>query len=357
MDAAAYPTLAFLGAPQATTAAREILRGAARKHGFFCVDLREVFEKTMGSALPGRRLFLDYCHLTLEGIGLAMAAVAAEVLSLSGMPFSIPGFSIPEISPEAEATARFGAAIHSAHRLLTVDPKQPILEHWCQAALDASPGIEEAMRDLAEARCAPCPAVLTAAQQRNLASPYRLLLQHGWRWDYLDADLLEALPGDHPFPVQREGTDLTEPPWLWEPLERFYPEVMSSEDLSSPAYLRSPWPETGFCLVCDSIQDVALDLTLRSPGRNGQVAVAVNGKTAGTVETAERWSRCSLRIPKELLRRGLNRLTLRWPELPPAGDNPLGPAIARLELGIAANLHPVFGEVWSLIAAPCSISG
>ena len=82
VDAAAYPTLAFLGAPQATTAAREILRDTARRHGFSLVDLREVF----ATPLPGRRLFLDYCHLTSEGIDVAMAAVAAEVLHLSGMP-------------------------------------------------------------------------------------------------------------------------------------------------------------------------------------------------------------------------------------------------------------------------------
>ncbi len=34
VDAAAYPTLAFLSAPQATTAARELLTDAARRHGF-----------------------------------------------------------------------------------------------------------------------------------------------------------------------------------------------------------------------------------------------------------------------------------------------------------------------------------
>ena len=46
------------------------------------------------------------------------------------------------ISPEAEAVARFGAAVHTAHRLLSTGSKRPILEHWCEAALDASPGIE-----------------------------------------------------------------------------------------------------------------------------------------------------------------------------------------------------------------------
>lgn len=378
IDAAAYPTLAFLSAPQATTAVRELLRRAADRHGFFPVDLQEVFASYTGSPLPDRRLFLDYCHLTSEGMHVAMAAVAAQVLNLSGMMREdtdwqslLPRLPAPDVSPEAEATARFGAAIHTAHRLLPVTAKGPILEHWCQAALEASPGIAAAMLDLAEARCAPCPAVLTAALRRNFASPYRLLLQHGWRWDHLDADLLEAIQAvleRRGLPVRdrivsrlleshglrEEGTDLAEPPYLWEPLERFYPEVMRFDDLPERATLRFPGLEASFCLVCGAGRDVDLEATLRlpSPGeRRGRVRFAVNGREAGGVEAAERWSRSSLRLDRECLRPGLNRLTLCWP--PPAeGAGALQAATERLEQGIAADLHPVFGEVFSLLARP-----
>jgi hypothetical protein len=298
------------------------------------------------------------------------------------MPFSIPALPTPAISPEAEATARLGAAVHTAHRLLTVGPKRPILEHWCQAALDASPGIEEAMLDLIEARCAPCPAVLTAAQQRNLASPYRLLLQHGWRWDHLDAELIEALQAvlerrgrptgeritrllleHHEISDQgeegQEGTDLTEAPFLWEPLERFYPEVMRFADLSERATFRSPWPESSFCLVCNAERaerDVEVEPTLRLPAalpgasRRGRVRIAVNGEEVGGMDATERWSRSSLLVPRSSLKPGLNRLSLRWPPPETDGGAALQAAVERLELGIAADLHPVFGEVFSLIA-------
>lgn len=380
VDAAAYPTLAFLSAPQATTPARELLTDAARRHGFARADLREVFAAHTGSPLPDRRLFLDYCHLTSEGIHVAMAAAAAEVLNLSGMLDEdvdwrglLPRLPPPAISPEAEATARLGAAVHTAHRLLSVGPKGPILEHWCEAALDASPGVEEAMLDLLAARCAPCPAVMTKAQRRNLDSPYRLTLQHGWRWDYLDADLIEALCVvlerrgrpvrdevarqllEH-HGLRAEGTDLTQPPYLWEPLERFYPEVMRFEDLSERATFRSPWPESSFCLVCDATRDVELELTARLPlvgdsgNRWGRIGVAVNGEETGGVDATERWTRALLRIDRGRLRPGLNRLTLRWPSPSSQGEALLQAARERLELGIAADLHPVFGEVFSLVA-------
>jgi hypothetical protein len=380
VDAGTYPVLAFLSAPQATTTAREILRDASRRHGFICIDLRQIFVEHTGSLLPDRRLFLDYCHLTLDGIQVAMAAVAAAVLNLSGMldketdwQALLGELRAPAISPEAEATARLGAAIHTAHRLLPVGAKGPLLEHWCEAALDASPGIAETMLDLVAARCAPCPAVLTAAQQRNLASPYRLLLQHGWRWDHLDADLIEAIGNvlerrgrparekitrlllQH-LAIREEGTDLTEPPYLWEPLERFYPEVMHFEDLSARATFRSPWPESSFCLICDASRDVELELTLRLPiavagtERQGWIGVAVNGKELDRLHTTQRWTRARLQVDCGSLRPGLNRLTLRWPVPDENGGILLAAAVERLELGIAADLHPVFGEVFSLVA-------
>jgi hypothetical protein len=379
VDAARYATLAFLSAPQATTAARELLREASRRHGFFPVDLRQVFTQHTGSLLPDRRLFLDYCHLTLEGIQVAMAAVAAEVLNLSGMMEEdqhwqalLPRLPAPAISPEEEATARFGAAVHTAHRLLATGSKRPLLEHWCAAALAASPGVEAAMLDLVAARCSPCPAVLTAAQQRNLASPYRLLLQHGWRWDHLDADLILAIRAvlerrsclggaageridrlllEH-LAIRQEGTELLDPVYLWEPLERFYSEVMSFEDLSRRATHRAPWPETAFCLICDAEREVELEITLRRPAGPGAVVIAVNQEEIGPLEATERWIRSVHRIEPRSLRRGLNRLTLRWPLALGDGETALQAAADRLELGVAADLHPVFGEVFSLLARP-----
>ena len=374
IDAAPYATLATLSAPQVTTAARELLRQAARRHGFLTVDLPEVFAAHAGAGLPGRRLFLDYCHLTLEGIQVAMAAVAAEVLNVSGMIAEpqdwqglLPRLPAPEISPEAEATARFGAAIHTAHRLLATGAKRPLLEHWCDEALDASPGIEAAMLDLVAARCAPCPAVLTAAQQRNLASPYRLTLQHGWRWDHLDADLIEAIRAvlerrgrpageiidrlllEH-LAIREEGTELLAPIYLWEPLERFFPEVMDLEDLPRRATLRSPWPETAFCVICDAAREVEIEMTLRLPFGKGPVQVTVNGEEVGTVDGDERWTRTTLQIRRQSLRRGLNRLSLRWPMPATDGAVALAAVADRLEIGVAADLHPVFGEMFSMIA-------
>jgi hypothetical protein len=450
IDAAAYPTLAFLGAPQAGSLAQELLRRAARRHGFACVDLPEVFATHTGSPLSGRRLFLDYCHLTAEGIEVAMAAVACEVLRLSGVAPGAAGAAsgagaasavvaggaatastlsavassaaelgwrellrrLPrlQVAPEVEAVARLGAAVHGAHRLLAVGAKAPFLEAWCDAALDASPGIESAMLDLVDARAAPLPAVLTAAQRRNHASGFRLGLAHGWRWDYADAEVTAAILASlerHGRPAARAeaealligrrglragGTDLLDPPWyLWEPLERFYPEVMSFDDLTRPATLRCPWPETSLCLICDGTRDVGLEITARlplppspTPGEPGRLAgvfrrpidsqlalesqeppvdreasakqhtgsllVSINGNRAAIQQLGGTWRLTGVRLPRHLLKHGWNRITLHWPRQLAHGDEAQAAALARLDEGIAADLHPVFGELYSVVA-------
>ncbi|MGD2115698.1 MAG: hypothetical protein PVG07_11630, partial [Acidobacteriota bacterium] len=239
VDAVHYPLLCFLDAPRATTEVRRLLTEAAGRHGFSTVDLRDVFARHTGSPLPGRRLFLDYCHLTLEGMQVAMAAAAEEIRRLCPLPNRDgdrdgvrdrnrgrgrdgirggagggPGAGGDlvagtdeaaldlDVPPAAEATARLGAALHGAHRLLPLTPPSPpdVLRHWCAAALRADPGIARAMVDLAAARLAlvgtgsgagpqssapGVPAVLTEPFRRLQASPYRMTLQHGLRWNNL----------------------------------------------------------------------------------------------------------------------------------------------------------------------------
>lgn len=393
VDSVHYPLLCFLGAPQATTAARELLADAAERHGWAAVDVRTVLTAWTGSVFPGRRQFLDYCHLTAEGMHGAMAAVTAAVLGLrpvAGGPWEAEGLELarrlppPEISPEAEATARLGAALHGAHRLLPVGGPPgagaPVVDHWCRAALEASPGAAAAMLDLARARLASLPAVLTGAGRRILGSPYRLGLQHGLKWDGLDGEVLLAMASALRGAGLPEAEELSEalraagalPPeglelahgvrYLAEPLARPYPEVMDLPYLTGRAPLRCPWPETSFWLPLRDPSPVVLRLTARLPPipipegveayRRGRAALRVNGEDAAELPLAESWTRAALRVPAAALRPGLNLVTLRWPMPPPVGEHALEAARCRLARGLEADLHPIFGEVFSLRAHP-----
>ncbi len=380
-----YASLAFLGAPRATPVVKWLLRRAADRHGFAAVDLPEVFARPTGSPLPGRRLFLDYCHLTREGIEVAMAAVAQEVLRLRDdrtgrsrtgrtgrtgrtCPTGAEAEPLDPEPSDRDAVAYLGAAVHTAHRMAAVSPKGPVIERLLRQALAASPGVAGALRDLAAARAAPCPEVLTAAQERNLASPYRLLLQHGWRWDHLDPELLLAICRvlgeaaaaeirrrllEH-HAVEDQPRDLARPPYLWEPVERFYPQAMGRD---RRAFYRAPWRSSRFCLIAGGRREVTVEPTVRLPAvpgggeRRGEVAVWVNGEAVAAVEAGESWSRSTVKIPRRVLRPAINRLTLRWPIPTGAGEAARSEAVRRLEHGLEADVHPVFGEVFSLLAA------
>ncbi len=386
VDSDLMPTMCFLHGPQATSLDQDVLRSSASEHGFACVDLPKLFAERSGASIPGRRLFLDYCHLTTEGTKIAMAAVAAEVLRLSETPRETREFHSfadrlpePRISPEADATAKLGAAIHNAHRLLTVGPKAPIVEHWCQAALAASPGIEQTMLDLIEMRCSPCPEVATDALRRNLASPYPLMLQHGLQWPNLDVELIEAICNtleENGRSVREKVTDMlvehrgvgSEPVELalsgffhWQLSERFCSEVLNFDNYGHRATYRSPWPASSFALVCDGSRALELDATMRLPmgqgaegGRSGRVVVEVNGHRAGVVDCSEKWRREICSVEADWLKRGINQVTVRWPLPTTDGDEALRLAASRLERGVGADVHPVFGELFSLVATRAS---
>ncbi len=396
VDSVRYPLLCFLDAPRATTLVRELLAAGAERHGFTPVDLRTVFAHHTGSPLPGRRLFLDYCHLTLEGMGVAMAAVAERVLRLCPVPAreepALPD-QIPEptIDRGAEAAAFLGAAVHGAHRLLPLssdserDPDRPpeILEHWCTRALERSPGIAETMVDLVAARMGVAtdgPEPFTETLRRLQAPPHRLTLQHGLRWDNLDAPVLRAilraleragrpeahrvrgliaetadrLAEDAPVDLARDAR------FLAEPLARTYPEAMDLRDLPGRAMLRAPWPVTGFALPAGSRPPRRLELVARlppipgvDPPRTGEARVTVNGRAAGAAALGEGWRRADLPVPADPPPPShqpiLHRIEIHWPCLPPLGDAARRGARDRLARGVEADLHPIFGEVFSLL--------
>ncbi|MFZ0544625.1 MAG: hypothetical protein WAM60_04275, partial [Candidatus Promineifilaceae bacterium] len=366
-----YAVMAFLAAPQAGPADQALLRRAAAFNGFTPVDLPEFFGRQAGSMLPGRNFFLDYCHLTVEGMEWAMGEVTAAVLRQTDDGQAYPllemldGVSVSGVESEALATAHLGAAIHNAHRLCPVTDKQEILVHWCLAALADSPAINQAMIDFVAARALPYPAVMTAEQQRLYHSPYLLQHQHGWKYDHLDAEMIQAiltaLKEWEPRWAEAALTRLVENAALGrkvvslldgrydaEPLRRLFPEVIPTPDLTGWAIYRAFWPVTGFSFVMADSADVAFDITARLPNpaeNDARIALLVNGKRVGEMAVGRSWLRHEGVIDGRYIRRGLNDLVVRWPYPIVKQEEVWEQIIGRLEKGQEANLHPVFGEL------------
>ncbi len=364
IDAEAYATACQLPSPRANRMAIEILNQSAKQHGFGLVDLAKIFAKRSASRLSGRQLFLDYCHLAAEGIELAMSAVAVAI-----DPGEKSAVGRPAIFEEQQALAYFGAAIHTAHRLGDVISKRELVEYWCQRAVETSAGIVSAMVDFVDARTSNSPIEFSAAQQSNLASRYLLQLQHGWNYDYLDIDVIQAIEKvlENRFPkafdairrflisrraIGGEPIDLIHPrSYLWDPLEQFFPDLLRHGDR---AYYRAPWPRTDFCLIAELPQDIELTLAARVPKGNraepNEIKIAVNREPVATVTLSEGWNRITTCIDASSVASGVNRLSIEWPLPRCSGEAQLESAVNQLKQGREADIHPIFGEIYSLVA-------
>ncbi len=382
VDAQNLATLCQLGAPQVNRRLAAQLRALAARHGWRVVDLPAVFAEHLAAVgevpMPGRRLFADYCHLTAEGTDVAMAAVAAALLEVLGAPARASWRELlachapPPPPPALAATASFGAAVHTAHRW--PGEKGEILRHWLAAAFAASTDAAEALaRAFVVARAAPVPAVFSSAQQDMLELEFPLGPQHGWTWDGLDPDVLTALDEvlrerDPALAAslrdllvagsaaERAPFDLLAERHLRDPVARFYPEAMPLDDLSGRAIFRAVSPRSWFTLVADGVAGLELVATARLPAiagaegaRRGALALELQGAARRTPlaswTVAESWTRHEVHVPAGELPRGLVHLALSWPAPPAVGDAAQAAISRRLEEGLDADLHPVFGEL------------
>ena len=57
----------FSYSPRVSSSIQSALRDASSAAGNIVVDLPKILEQHLDQALPNRRVFLDYCHLTAEG--------------------------------------------------------------------------------------------------------------------------------------------------------------------------------------------------------------------------------------------------------------------------------------------------
>ncbi len=281
VDSAHYPLLALLGAPQARHADQEMLADGARRAGFDCVDLREVFADGFGKP-PGRALFYDYCHLTPHGINLAMSAVASAIAGDAG------GGPI-EISASVATRAAIGAAIHGVHR----GARGPVVRHWMRAAIAEGRAARQLLRDVVDARLASAPAVLTKGQLRD--DP--LTPQQGWKWKWLDAETLaaieevtglEVLLGDRGAPKLE----------LWNPLDRFLSDALDHDDAEGRATYRAPWPWTHLALLARG--PCTIEMVVRG---KGTARLRSNGQCISRLQLRPQWTRWRVHVTVQPARR------------------------------------------------------
>jgi hypothetical protein len=325
-----------------------VVQALLRESGLRVVDLPAVFEAHTGD-LPGRRMFLDYCHLTLEGMRVAAAAI-------------LDGAGEPSVAPEVEATAHLLATLHNVH----YGQEAAVVRHHCRAALEHSPGVAPVLAELVRAQASSWPSWLTSAFAAvcRLPQAARYLVRKNPNDLAKTADheligivageLARAgLPAPDPDDVAAAGhapgpVDLVDPRHH----ARTFQEHVGLRMGPVPAYYRGHLPTSTFFLVCQEVCARRLRVTARVPGLDGpaEAELWLNDKPFGAVRVSARWTVTELAA--ERLRAGVNRFEIRWPAAVLRAAEVFERGARRLERGELPDVLPVFGEVHSFTVTP-----
>jgi hypothetical protein len=328
------------------------------------VDLPQVFKEYLKGGIPGRRMFLDYCHLTAEAIQVSVAAAASRVLRL------FKGAELPwrmlideRVAPgrEVEAEAAFLAAIHNAHWWQPSD----LVHHYCMRAAQSSPSIAQVMTryiDL-QTRRAPMLMCKSAEQIAGMGSP---LLQHyllRYNNQQLDQHLLDGVV----LALKKLGIDAAE---RLEQLRREEHSVavrdtnlldyyycsagLQPQEVTwalprhdvfvkgrQRHYYKAYSPESRFVFVGEAGLPLSLSLTCRIRNledSDGTIAVELNGRERREIaEVSRDWQTWEISVGGEVTRDGLNEVVVYWPV-------PSFPGLRGLHAGVDSLIEKTFPE-------------
>lgn len=322
-------TLGFLDGtrvvPGIFSSVAETIRRVGAQAGATVVDLPQVFGDYYRGEMPGRRQFLDYCHLTSEGIRVAMAATAkslAPLLGIETIELADLVTSAPSPSAEQEGWAHLLAGIHNAHWGQGIET----CSHHFRRAIECYPPLEEsAIPCVYDAFRHAAPSILLSSfdelARNKIAAVY--LIGYGLHYrrfglvrEYgLLASLVAALPSLEntcPDPDLSLGhvseIDLLRPHWS---------ALTDGNRWYQRGFTAAYEFESIFPFVCAESQTLSLALTCRVPGAReaGEVVVELNGTAIGRILTHGDWHSGHCTADARIVKQGLNSLTLRWPNV------------------------------------------
>jgi len=367
----------FAYTPRTSTVIQGALREAASVPGHVVVDLPEVFGRYLDDDPPNRRLFLDYCHLTAEGINLAMAAVGTRVLESLGYPSAaIEGLQSRSSSPSTgiEGRASLLAGIHNAHYFQGPE----LASYWCERALRFWPDSAQIMKRFVDFQTRrgdvmACKSAIDLFGSRELVT----MLRGGKK--RLDLALIDAMVEslaaagidirDELSELRaqelslrtgpKELTDFYYSSTMLRPSEPAWTsKAFSNNRASHCIYTSAFWETSKFVFFGEGKRPVGLKLTYRVPDRGspgGLLRIELNGHPVAHATAAARWQTLELCVLGDCVADGLNEIVIRWPD---EGDSPEG-LLDRAADALLARRMPqfyrVFGEIHSLrVFDPCA---
>lgn len=368
--------LSRMPTPRPYRVTQDVLREETAGYKNQLVDLPALFKEHLNGGIPDRRLFLDYCHLTTEGIRVAMGAAASCVLRvLTGIDTLVSDDVAPPSEIEAEAS--FLAAIMNGHCSQSYD----VVHYFCARALKLSPHAGELMLNYIDFQTRRLlPMRMTEAEERIAKSGSSLMQRYLLRLNQkrLDKLLLDAIVNalaeveidarERVAQLRREEHSVAsgdidlldyyycsasgqeqELAWLNRvEEERYQPDA---------DYYRAYWPESRFVFVGEADCAVSLLLTCRLPDGEGALSVLVNEKPQVEMVVNEEWSSWTINLDGEIVHDGLNEVAVRWPVVDFDNTGWIESVRQRVCERKFPEFYPIFGEIHSFRAvSPKNVS-
>ena len=344
--------------PRCFKVIRDTITAEAGRYGISVVDLAAVFEAEYGG-LPGRDIFMDYCHLTVKGIKTAMHHVARTLIQAMTMsPVSAEDIGESGLEPGAkvQATAHFCAAIHNAHAGQGFET----LRYHCSRAISLSVDLKKMMTKFIDFSTRQASTLLCRSFEELIVDEdvrqYEggLALANPRLQKLMDISLVDCMVKFGKTPpeevnnlrlqehaVRGEAKDL---------LESYYSSTFYHGHIISPRplFLQARTTVTRFHFIAGG-ETVSLEMVYRTPGGmdKSRLITIINlfdGVTVAEVPMSVNWAKCKFQINGDSLLKGVNVLTIHWPYLVRQEIN----VNRRCTHSLFNGIFPAIGEVHSL---------
>lgn len=350
----------FRQAPRCLSVIQETIREGAAAHGVHLIDLPREFTRHLDGEPADRRLFLDYCHLTLEGITISMALTAEALLPL----LKYPTRSCKElvrvdmkVGAYVNASAHFLAAVYNANWGQSVD----VVRHHIRTALDFDRGIARMMQLFLDFHIRRVPSSLCRSFEQLCDLPnitaivafYNDSLSQKFLNTNLVAAVVDALEeigiptrSDTEALIIREhgvanrAVNLVNTLYSTGSFARFLVDFR-------PEYYKATARSTSFPLVCDKSEPLNFCVSMKVPNAsaNQTISLRLNGSLVAEIAATERWATSTCRASAGLVHPGLNQVEIDWP-MPVWSDEKQKERVAEcLEAGEVVEVTPMFGLI------------